>query len=240
MPPPQVSRHTEAEAISNFLTLCSMKPAGLLLAGEAGIGKTTLWIAAVEQARARGMHVLTARAAATESVMAYISLSDLVSGVEAGVLYELPEPQRLAVDRVLLHVRETGAATDQRAVAAAFLSAVEILAEDAPVLVAIDDLQWLDPSSALVIGYAARRFADPVGVLGTVRTGDGTVDLSWLQLPPPDAVQRIDLRPLSIGGIAAGRHDAAGANPVAANDGPDPRSFRWKPVLCHRISACSD
>jgi DNA-binding CsgD family transcriptional regulator len=201
MSPPLVSRQTEAEAISNFLTLCCVNPAGLLFAGEAGIGKTTVWVSAVEQARALGMHVLTARAAATESVMAYIPLADLLSGVEAGVLYALPEPQRLAVDRVLLQVSETDVATDQRAVAAAFLSAVEILAEDAPVLVAIDDLQWLDPSSALVIGFAARRFAGPVGILGTVRTGDGPVDLSWLQLPPPHNVQRIDLRPLSIGGL---------------------------------------
>jgi DNA-binding CsgD family transcriptional regulator len=232
MSPPQVSRHTEAEAITNFLTLCCMKPAGLLFTGEAGIGKTTLWLSAVEQARTRGMHVLTARAVATESVMAYISLADLLSAVEASVLYELPGPQRLAVDRVLLQVSETDVATDQRAVAAAFLSALEILAEDAPVLVAIDDLQWLDPSSTLVIGFAARRFAGPVGVLGTVRTGDGPVDLSWLRLPPPDAVQRIDLRPLSIGGlqqVVATRlgqtpsrrtmlriHEASGGNPFYA------------------------
>jgi DNA-binding CsgD family transcriptional regulator/tetratricopeptide (TPR) repeat protein len=232
MSPPQVSRHTEAEAISNFLTLCSAKPAGLLLAGEAGIGKTTLWMAAVEQARARGMHVLTARAAATESVMAYISLSDLLSGVEAGVLCELPEPQRLAVDRVLLQVSETGVATDQRAVAAAFLSAVEILAEDAPVLVAIDDLQWLDPSSSLVLGVVTRRIAGPVGLLGTVRTADERLDLSWLQLPPPDIIQRIDLQPLTIGGLQQvvttrlGRtpsrrtmvriHEASGGNPFYA------------------------
>jgi ATP/maltotriose-dependent transcriptional regulator MalT len=232
MSTPQVRRHNEGEAISKFLTLCSANPAGLLFAVEAGIGKTTLWMAAVEQARERGMHVLTARTAATESVMAYISLADLLSGAEPGVLYELPEPQRLAVDRVLLQVGETDVATDQRAVAAAFLSVVEILAEDAPVLLAIDDLQWLDPSSALAIGYAARRFAGSVGVLGTVRAGDGIVDLSWLQLPPPDTIQRIDLRPLSIGGLQQvltarlGRtpsrrtmvriHEASGGNPFYA------------------------
>jgi tetratricopeptide (TPR) repeat protein len=232
MSPPQVPGHTEAEAISDFLTLCCAQPAGLLFAGEAGIGKTTLWASVAEQARVRGMHVLTARAAAPESVMAYVSLADLLSGVQAGVLYELPEPQRLAVDRVMLQVSETGVATDQRAVAAAFLSAVEILAEDAPVLLAIDDLQWLDPSSALVIGFAARRLAGPVGLVGTVRTGEGAVDLSWLRLPPPDAVERIDLWPLPIGSLQQvvttrlGRtpsrrmmvriHEASGGNPFYA------------------------
>jgi ATP/maltotriose-dependent transcriptional regulator MalT len=129
------------------------------------------------------------------------------------VLYALPEPQRLAVDRVLVQVSETDVATDQRAVAAAFLSVVDILAEDAPVLVAIDDLQWLDPSSALVVGFATRRFASPVGVLGTVRTGEGSVDLSWLQLPPPHDVQRIHLRPLPIGGLQQIVAKQLGRNP---------------------------
>jgi DNA-binding CsgD family transcriptional regulator len=192
------SRATEAETISDFLNNCCAKPAGLLLEGEAGIGKTTLWQAAIEQARARGMHVLSARAAAAESVMAYLSLADLFAAVEAEVLYALPEPQRLAVDRILLQVSDDGLSTDQRAVGAAFLSVIDILSDSAPVLVAIDDLQWLDASSARVVAYAARRFSGPVGLLGTVRTGEGD-DASWLQLDAPDAMSRIALQPLAVG-----------------------------------------
>jgi DNA-binding CsgD family transcriptional regulator len=209
-----------------------VKPACLLLEGEAGIGKTTTWLAAAEQARTRGMHVLTARAAATESVTAYISLADLFSTVEAEVIATLPGPQRLAVDRILLHVNDDEVPTDQRAVAAAFLSAINILSDRAPVLVAIDDLQWLDPSSTRVVAFAARRFSGPVGFLATVRTGDEESDLSWLQLEQPDAMMRILLRPLGIGrlhqvvsarfGRSISRqtmlriHDASGGNPFYA------------------------
>jgi ATP/maltotriose-dependent transcriptional regulator MalT len=205
----------------------------LLLEGEAGIGKTTMWLAAADQARTRGMHVLTARAVATESVTAYISLADLCSTVEAEVLSALPGPQRLAVDRILLHVSDDAVPTDQRAVAAAFVSVINILSDSAPVLVAIDDLQWLDPSSARVVAFAARRFSGPVGLLATVRTGDGdNDDLSWLQLERPDAMTRILLRPLNIGGLhqivsaRLGRsvsrqnmlriHEASGGNPFYA------------------------
>lgn len=227
-----VSRAVEAQAISDFLELCRVKPASLLLEGEAGIGKTTLWLSAVQQARTRGMHVLTARAAATESVMAYISLADLLSAVEAGVLDTLPEPQRVALDRILLQVSDDGVATDQRAVAAAFLSVIDILSASAPVLVAIDDLQWLDPSTAHVVAFAARRFSGRMGLLTTIRTGDGDDEASWMQLEQPDAMARIQLRPLTIGGlrqVISARlghsisrqamlriHEASGGNPFYA------------------------
>jgi DNA-binding CsgD family transcriptional regulator len=226
------SRVTEADAISDFLNICCVAPACLVLEGEAGIGKTTLWLAAADQARTRGMHVLTARAAATESVTAYISLADLFSAVQAEVLYALPGPQRLAVERILFQVSDDGVAADQRAVAAAFLSAIDILSDTAPVLVAIDDLQWLDPSSARVVAFAARRLSGPVGLLATVRTDDANNDVSWLQLEQPDTMTRIRLKPLAIGGLhqvvstRLGRsisrqtmlriHEASGGNPFYA------------------------
>jgi ATP/maltotriose-dependent transcriptional regulator MalT len=102
------------------------------------------------------------------------------------------------VDQVLLRT-DNGPATDQRAVAAAFLSVVEYLAEDGPLLVAIDDLQWIDPSSVHVVAFAARRLSGPVGILGSVRTdvGSGAAG-AWLQMPRPDAVNRIRLTPLGI------------------------------------------
>lgn len=228
---PSGTRAAEAEAVSQFLDTCRAEPVCLLVEGEAGIGKTTLWLAALEQARAQGMRVLTARAAITESVTAYISLADLLSTVDRAVLDALPEPQRLAIDRILLQVSDDGLTTDQRAVAAAFLSVVDILAENTPVLVAIDDLQWLDPSSARVVAFAARRFSGPVGLLATVRTGDGD-DVSWLQLEKPDATRRMTLNPLAIGALhqvitaRLGRsfsrhamlriHEASGGNPFYA------------------------
>jgi DNA-binding NarL/FixJ family response regulator len=204
----------------------------LLIEGEPGIGKTTLWLAALEQARESGFRVLSARAAAAESVLAYAALADLLDGVDASAWADLPEPQRLAVDQVLLRA-ENGTATDQRAVAAAFLSVVERIADDGPVLVAIDDLQWIDPSSMHVAAFAARRLSGPVGVLGSVRTeAGGAAGASWLQMPRPDAVNRIRLHPLGIHDLHAavsarlrrpfsrptmGRiHEVSGGNPFYA------------------------
>ncbi len=170
----------------------------MLIEGEPGIGKTTLWLAALEQARNRGFRVLSARVAAAESVLAYTALADLLDGVGPSAWADLPEPQRIAVDQVLLRA-ENGTATDQRAVAAAFLSVVERLTDDGPVLLAVDDLQWIDPSSMHVVAFAARRLSGPVGVLGSVRTqAGGGAGAAWLQMPRPDAVKRTRLHPLNI------------------------------------------
>ena len=173
--------------------------------GEPGIGKTTLCLSAIELAQERGFLVLSARPAEAESVLAYASLADLLSGVGSSVLTDLPTPQRLAIDRVLLRAEAEDLSTDQRAVGAGFVSVVELLAETAPVLVAIDDLQWLDPSSRNVISFTARRLSARVGVFGTVRTDpdERGSAASWLQLPQPDGVQRVQIRPLSLGGLNA-------------------------------------
>lgn len=196
------TRPAEEGAAGEFLDSASVAPSALLIDGEPGIGKTTLWSATQERARERGFRVLSARVTAAEPVSAYTSLANLLSGLDPDIWADLPHPQRIAVDRVLLREHAAGAATDQRAVAAAFLSIVDLLTDDGPVLLAIDDLQWLDPSSLHVIAFAARRLAGPVGVLGASRSqlGDGTT-AEWLQLPRPDAVTRIQLRPLSIGAL---------------------------------------
>jgi DNA-binding CsgD family transcriptional regulator len=192
------SRPAEEAALSEFLAAASDAPAALLVDGEAGIGKTTLWQAGLRRARDRGFRVLSARAVNAQFVLAYASLADLLDGVPASAWADLPDPQRIAVDRVLLREQSADPVTDRRAVAAAFLSVVDGLADDGPILLAIDDLQWLDPSSAHVIGFAVRRLSGPVGILATIRTeADDADTTSWLQLPRPEDIQRITVRPLS-------------------------------------------
>jgi len=187
------NRPIEEGAVAEFLESAARAPSALLIEGEAGIGKTTLWLAALE--RARDFTVLSARAVSAESVRAYTTLADLLEGVNSAAFAQLPGAQRIAVEQIRSDNADT-APTDQRAVAAGFLSVVEQLAEQGPVLLAVDDLQWVDPSSRHVLAYTARRLTGPVGVLGTVRTDGGVDPVSWLQLRRPDAVQRITLRPL--------------------------------------------
>jgi len=194
----QASRPAEEQALGEFLAAATNSPSALLVDGEAGIGKTTVWLAGLKQAREHGFRVLSAHAVSAESVLAYASLADLLTDVDRDIWADLPEPQRIAVDRVLLREQTADGVTDQRAVAAAFLSVVDRLSDHGPLLLAIDDLQWLDPSSQHVLAFAARRLSGPVGLLATVRTEhDGSDSISWLQLPRPDAIHRIPVHPLA-------------------------------------------
>ncbi len=195
------SRSVENRAVAEFLIAADVQPSILVIEGEAGIGKTTLWLAAIEQARARGFRVLSAREGQAESKLAYAAVADLLGDVESAVLTALPDVQRIALERVLLRANGGGPATDQRVVAAAFLSVIEGLAAHTPLLVAIDDVQWLDSSSKSVVAFATRRLRGRVGVLLTERTDTGIDDAAWLQLSRPDGVVRIRVRPLTLGGL---------------------------------------
>jgi DNA-binding CsgD family transcriptional regulator len=195
------NRSVENRAVADFLTAAGAQPSVLVVEGEAGIGKTTLWMAAIEQARERGFRVLSARAGQAESILAYAAVADLLGDIESAFLTALPGVQRVALERVLLRANSGGPATDQWVVAAAFLSIVDGLAEDTPVLVAVDDVQWLDSSSKSVVAFATRRLRARVGVLLTERTDPDIDSTVWLQLSRPDGVTRIRVRPLTLGGL---------------------------------------
>ncbi|MGD1348667.1 AAA family ATPase [Mycobacterium seoulense] len=190
-----VGRQAEERALVDFLDSALRAPSALIIEGEPGIGKTTLWLDAVDRARERAFRVLTGRAAAAESVLAYTTLADLLSDVDPAIWAELPEPQRHGLDAALLRRRDTQD-TDARAVAAAFVAVLDQLATQGPVIVAIDDLQWLDTSSANVISFAARRLPPGAALLCTLRTDEAA---PRIQLQGPDATRRIRLQPLTVG-----------------------------------------
>ena len=196
-----LSRPVESEAVADFLDHVSTETAALLIEGEPGIGKTTVWLAAVDSAIERQFQVLSARPAPAESVLAYAALADILSEVPPDVWVDLPAPQRLALDRMLLRAGADGLPTDPRAIAAGFLSLVKRLEEAGPVLLAVDDLQWLDSSSRQIVAFAARRLSGRVGVLGTVRTVPEIAGAAWLQLPNLAGIRRITLGPLSLGSL---------------------------------------
>jgi DNA-binding NarL/FixJ family response regulator len=189
-------------SIARFFASVPDQPSAVLIQGEAGIGKTTLWLDALRQAEEQGFRVLSARAWEAESVLAYGTVADLIAGIPADALAALPAVQRLAIDRVLLRGPDGGPETDQRVVAAALLSAIETLTADGPLVIGIDDLQWLDGSSQAVVAFVARRLGRGAGLLVTERTEPdrGSV-ASWLQLARPDAVDRLPIPPLSLGGL---------------------------------------
>ena len=200
--PAVVSRPLEFRAVTEFLRSASQQPSGLVIEGEPGIGKTTLWLSALEEARGRGYQVFSARVGQAESVLAYAAVADLLRDIDDSVLAELSDVQRVAVDRVLLRASSEDHTTDQHVVAAAFAAVFDRLATDSPVLIAIDDLQWLDRSSKDVLAFAARRFKGGIGLLVTERSdAEGGSSVTWLHLSRPDRIERVRIGPLSIGGL---------------------------------------
>ena len=196
-----VERRPESAAIRSFLERALSEPAGLVIEGEAGIGKTTLIRSAAGAAAADGFRVLATRGAPTEVQYAFAAVADLLRDIEPDVLADLPEVQRDALSAVLVLDDSASHPASERVVAAAFLSVIQRLATEAPLLLCIDDAHWLDTSSQMVIGFAARRFAATIpriGLLAAVRTGsDADVELD---LVPRELTQRLRMTPLTLGG----------------------------------------
>ncbi|MBO0687798.1 MAG: ATP-binding protein, partial [Candidatus Dormibacteraeota bacterium] len=199
MPADLVGRQTEFRAIHRFLDQVGEGPAALLLEGEAGIGKTTLWQAGTAEAHRRGYRVLTSRPGAAEARLSYAGLADLLAGVGRELIKRLPEPQRRGLEVALMEREPDAVGADVRAIATGLLSLLGILAGEAPVLIAIDDLQWLDRPSGQVVGFAARRLSGPVGILASARTGEETTGAAEALLPDSNGTQRLQIGPLSAG-----------------------------------------
>jgi len=167
-----VGRERELAAIAEFLKTDTVACA-VVIEGEPGIGKTTVWDAAVSSALERGFRPLRARPGDSEAKLAFSGLTDLLGEALPDVLVELPPPQRRALKIALLLEDGGGARADRRAVAAGLLSALRMLSTSAPLLVAIDDAQWFDRSSAAALEYAARRLREePVALLVARRLND--------------------------------------------------------------------
>jgi DNA-binding CsgD family transcriptional regulator len=198
-----VGRGEEFDAIKSFLAAIETWPGALWISGEAGIGKTTLWRSGVEAANKLGLTVLTANPAEAERSLSFAALSDLMEPVLDQVLPELPEPQRRALEVALILRDPVGPAPDQRSIAAAFLTSLRSLADKRPVVVAVDDVQWLDRASASVLEFAVRRLRDePVALVLATRSDhmpSGSADL--IENLPVETMHRIILGPLSLGAL---------------------------------------
>jgi DNA-binding CsgD family transcriptional regulator/DNA polymerase III delta prime subunit len=198
-----VGRDEEIAQILAFLGATGELPAALLIEGEPGIGKTTIWRTALELAGERSYRILSARPASSEAELAFALLADLLEDATAEVLPELPPPQRRALEIALL-LEDPGAAPPQpRAIAAAFLTTLRLLARDRPLLLAVDDIQGLDSASRGTLEFAVRRLErEPIALLLTRRAeADAQSPLGVAGAFLDEHVRRLPIGPLSVGAL---------------------------------------
>jgi DNA-binding CsgD family transcriptional regulator len=198
-----IGRDAELEIVTHFLDATASGPAALMMRGEAGIGKTTIWQAATALARQASYTVLSSRPGPAESDLPYVGLGDLLAHVPGDVVSRLAAPQRRALDVALLRVDAGSSPLEQRAVSSAALNVVVELARSAPVLVAIDDLQWLDPPSVRVLRFAVRRMSSArIGILVASRSGGPDDDpLRLADAFPPERLDRLIVGPLELSAV---------------------------------------
>lgn len=232
--PKVVARSEETVVLDSFVAGLEAGFAALVLAGGPGIGKTTLWRYAAARAAEGQALVLAATPSAAEAQLAFAGLGDLLRPHFDALAEQLPGPQRRALAAALMLSDPEDAASAAHGVAAGLLGCLQALARDRPVLVSIDDVQWLDASSAAAIAFAARRLrGEPVGLLLGHRTEEPCpLPLGLDRAPDPDRVQVIDVAPLSFGAVHAlvqlhagpppprpvlrQIHEASGGNPLFA------------------------
>jgi DNA-binding CsgD family transcriptional regulator len=197
-----VGREAELASLNAFIDETEGGAAALVLEGEAGVGKSTLWGAAVEHARARGLTVLSSRPAEAERGLGNVGLGDLLEGVVDDVLPALLTPRRRALQVALLREEASGDPVDRRTLVVAMHDALQLLSDRGPTLIAVDDVQWLDPSSSRALGFALRRLdASPIAVLLARRLVEGAHQSELEEALPPDRVRRLIVGPLSVGAL---------------------------------------
>jgi len=197
--PEIVGREEELARIDEWL---DSGRAAMVLLGEPGIGKSTLWAAAVAFARDHGVRILESRPAEAERALAYVGLGDLLEGAADDVLPALSTPRRHALEGALLTETVEGK-IDARALGLAVRDALEMLAGAGRMLIAIDDAQWFDDASVQSLAFAVRRLrATGIAVLLSRRAGG-----SPSVLERATECEYVHLGPLSVGATQKLLHD---------------------------------
>lgn len=207
-----VGRDVELARVAGFLDGVSVAPSALLIEGEPGIGKTTVWAAAIGEAELRGIRVLQARAAETEVQLSYATLADLVGADFEETRRALPPIQQRALAAALLRA-DADEPFQPRTIATAFVGVLAAMAEAAAVVVAVDDVQWLDPASAGALSFAARRLPGRVGFLVTRRGDPDEPPPLGLDRALPEGLQRLTPGPLSLAALHHLLRDQLGSAP---------------------------
>jgi DNA-binding CsgD family transcriptional regulator len=166
---PLLGRAREQSLLTSLLDGVGERGQALVLRGEPGIGKSRLLSVAAQTARERGMAVLAATGVQSEAHLPFAGLHQLLRPVRERAV-GLPPVQREALDAAFGLTGEVAPAHYR--IAMASLDLVSDVAGDAPLLLVVEDAHWLDPPTAEVLAFVARRIAsDPVILLAAARDG---------------------------------------------------------------------
>ena len=245
--PGDIVRLAEWQRVREFATRTPSSPRVLAVEGEAGAGKSTLWRAGVEAATGSGHRLLRSEPSEAEADLSFAGLSDLLAGVLPEVAAEIPGPQREALEVALLLRPPGDEPPIARAVGLAALAALRACLSAGPVLVAIDDVQWLDEASLDALVYALRRLdSGPLSVLLAARS-EALVDPLTVGGPPPSRrwrellaalrpAEEIGLAPLDLGQI----QNLLSSTVTAAQARLVARQSRGNPFWALQIAASLD
>ena len=202
-------RAAEWRRVRDFAEGCRVSPAALAIQGEAGAGKSTLWRAGMEAAAAAGHRLLRSEPSASEAGLSFAGLSDLLVGLLPMAAGQIPAPQLEALEVALLLRPAGGEPPADRAVGLAVLAALRGCLADGPVLIGIDDVQWLDEASLEALTFALRRLpGGPLSLMVAART-EAVADPLTAGAPPPPrrwrdllaalpAAEQVELAPLDM------------------------------------------
>ncbi|GAA0291790.1 LuxR family transcriptional regulator [Kineococcus aurantiacus] len=193
-----IGREAELSRLQDLLQLVVTSGTGrvAVVEGEAGIGKSALVDAFTATTAAAGVRRLRCAGFQRQALAGFAALHELLHPVlaQAGTL-----PPRQEAALLTAFGLQEGPVPDRLLICLAALGLLEETAAAQPVLLVVEDLAWLDASSAEVIGFLARRLQEvPVLLVATVRTGGGTSDLEALDPALQDSTTaRVPVRPLS-------------------------------------------
>jgi DNA-binding CsgD family transcriptional regulator len=167
-----VGRPVERERLVSLLGYAAQGlSAVLVVEGEAGVGKTVLLDDLVATAASRGVSTFRLVGLEPETPLGYAALHRLLQPFRSDI-ERLPEPQRDALRSALGLIGSSP--PDRFLVGLGVLTLLADAASAAPLLVVIDDANWLDQESLVVLGFAARRLhAEGVVMVFAVRAPSG-------------------------------------------------------------------
>jgi DNA-binding CsgD family transcriptional regulator len=241
---PLVGRDADSGLIAGMIDRAHDRGGALLIRGGPGIGKSSLLAAAIDRAAGRGMRVLKTSGVQSEAKLPFAGLHQLLQPLLRHI-DQLAEPQRVALETAFGIVEAPGPDFFRTS-----LAALELLADAAAqsaLLVVAEDAQWLDPSSADVLAFVARRLQfEPILLLAAIRDGyDSPLDEAGLSalnleaLDPASAAELLDrsaqVVPPAVRELVL---DEAAGNPLALEELPDafsqlgsqPRLPGWLPL----------